>query len=143
MFVALLDDQLIGTSATLFINKNFWCGNGIYAYNCFISVLPEYAGKGVYKAMALKQEEYIKSKNVNRVFFDTHEKNKRIIEVSKKNGYEFVDFIIRKKHNSVYMVKWLDNPPYTHLQCTKNFWKIKICKKYRTYKKEYKEKLHV
>ena len=143
MFVALLDGQLIGTGATYFIDKNFWCGNGLYAYNCFVSVLPEHAGKGVYKKLALKQEEYIKSKHVNRIFFDTHEKNKRIIEVSRKNGYEFVNFILRKKHNSIYMVKWLDNPPYTHFQCVIKFWKLKIRKKYRAYKKEFKKKLHL
>lgn len=143
MFVVLVDGQLIGTGATLFINKNFWCGDGLYAYYCFLSILPEFTRKGFGRKLCIVQEEYVRSKNVNRIFFDTHEKNKRIIEVSRKNGYEFVDFIIRKKHNSIYMVKWLDNPPYTHFQCTMKFWKLKIRKKYRAYKKEFKKKLHL
>lgn len=143
MFVILLDGQLIGTGATLFIEKNFWCGNGLYAYNCFVSILPEHTRKGYGRKLCDVQEDYVKSKNVNRIFFDTHEKNKRIIQVSRKNKYEFVDYIIRKEHNSIYMVKWFDNQPYTHLQCYTKFWKIKIRKKYRAYKKEFKKKLHL
>ncbi len=143
MFVALLNGQLVGTGVVMFIDMDLWCGKGKYAYSCFDAVLPEHAGKGIYKAIALKQEEYAKSNNINRIFFDTHEKNHRMIKVSKKSGYELVDYKIRKDHNSVLMVKWLEKQPYSHFQCMKNYLKIKLDKKYYLWKKNIKKKIHI
>ena len=129
MFVAMVDDQLVGTGAVILLDKHFWCGKGKYGYHCFDAVLPEYEGKGVYKAIAAKQEAYVKSHDVDRIFFDTHEKNRRMIEMSRKSGYEFIEYRIRKDHNSVLMVKWLDQSPYSHLLCRTNFLKVKYITK--------------
>lgn len=131
MFVAMVDDKLVGTGAVIILNAKLWCGSGQYGYHCFDAVLPEYAGKGVFKALASSQEEYVKAHHVDRIFFDTHEKNYRMIEVSGKSGYEFVEYRIRKDHNSVLMVKWFDRPPYSHFLCRMTFLKMKYMKKLR------------
>ena len=131
MFVAMMDDKLVGTGAVILLNQKLWCGSGQYGYHCFDAVLPEYAGKGVYKALASAQEEYVKSHHVDRIFFDTHEKNHRMIEVSGKSGYELIEYRIRKDHNSVLMVKWFGCPPYSHFQCRITFLKMKYMKKLR------------
>ena len=129
MFVAMADGQLVGTGAVFILNKDFWCGKGQYGYHCFDAVLPEYAGKGVYKAIAAKQEAYVKSHDVDRIFFDTHEKNRRMIEMSRKSGYEYIEYRIRKDHNSVLMVKWLGKSPYSHFSCQMSFLRLKYIKK--------------
>ena len=121
MFVALMEGKPVGTGAVIFIKKNIWCHQGTIAYFCFGSVLPEYTGKGIYKALAQARENYALSKGVDTIFFDTHERNKKIIDLNKKRGYMMVDYAIRSDHNSVYMVKWLKKCPYSHLHCHLRF----------------------
>ena len=130
MFVALTEGRLVALGAVIIINKNLWCGRGLYGYSCLDAVLPEYEGRGLYRAIALKQEEYVLSKGVDRMFFDTHEKNSRMIELSRKSGYELIEYKIRKQHNSVLMVKWLKNRPYSHFYCLLNYMRIMYKKKY-------------
>ena len=57
-------------------------------------------------------------------------RNKRMIKLSKKAGYELIEFRIRHQHNSVLMVKWLKERPYSHLHCLLKFMRIKYKKKY-------------
>ena len=117
MFVALTEGRLVALGAVIILNKNLWCGKGLYGYSCLDAVLPGYEGRGLYRAISMKQEEYVLSKGVTRIFFDTHERNTRMIELSKKSGYELIEYKIRERHNSVLMVKWLRNRPYSHLYC--------------------------
>ena len=51
------------------------------------------------------------SKGYERMMFDTHERNSRLIAVSKKAGYKLVEYRVRQDHNSVLMVKWLNRQP--------------------------------
>jgi hypothetical protein len=60
MLLALDGDKLVGTAGIgEKIGKN-WYANGRYAYECFASVLPEYAGKGIYKMLEIRREEKLK-----------------------------------------------------------------------------------
>ena len=130
MFVAMEGEQLVGTGALLFLEKDMWCGKGKFAYSCFDAVHPDYSGRGVYKAIANTQEQYALSNGVNRIFFDTHEKNRRMIQISKKSGYECINYRIRDDHNSIVLLKWLQDKPYTHRQCYKTYMNTKLGKKY-------------
>lgn len=118
MFVALLKGRLVGTGAVAIREIKWWCAKGQIGYICFGSVLPEFAGKGVYKALVQARENYILSKGVDKVYFDTHENNKKIIDMSKKRGFSLVDYAIRSDHNSVLMIKWLNERPYSNLHCS-------------------------
>lgn len=128
LFVALSGEQLVATGAVRIIKKNIWCGSGDYAYCCFAAVLPEYAGRGIYRRIEIAEEEYAKSKGINRMMFDTDERNKRILSISKKNGYRFVDYRIREERKSVLLVKWLDKCPCSRIKCTIKFLWIKYHK---------------
>lgn len=138
IFVALAEGCLVGVGAIIIINKDFWCGNGLYGYSLLDAVLPGYEGRGIYRAIAMKQEEYVLSKGVGRIFFDTHEENKRMIEISLKSGYELVEYRIHKRHNSILMVKWLKDRPYTHAYCYLKFLRIKYVKKWHALKNKLK-----
>lgn len=113
LFVAKAGDRIIGTGAIALIDKKLWCGKGKYAYSFLDSVLPEYAGKGIYRRIAEAQEQYALNNGVNRIFLDTDERNLRIQEISRRNGYKLVDYRVRGDHNSVVMVKWLSGCPYS------------------------------
>lgn len=128
LFVALCGEQLVATGAVKIIKKNLWCGSGDYAYCFFAAVLPEYAGRGIYRRIEIAEEVYAKSKGVNRMMFDTDERNKRILSISKKNGYCVVDYRIREGRNSVLLVKWLDGCPYSRVKCTVKYLRIKYSK---------------
>ena len=131
LFVALCGEQLVATGAVKIIKKNLWCGKGDYAYCFFAAVLPEYAGRGIYRRIEIAEEEYARSKGVNRMMFDTDERNKRILSISKKNEYRLVEYRIRDGRNSVLLVKWLDGCPYSRIKCAIRYWIIKLGKMFR------------
>ena len=132
MLVAMDSEHLVGTGAVLFLEKDMWCGKGKYAYSCFDAVVPEYVGKGVYRAIAKTQEQYALSNGVDRIFLDTHEKNRRMIKISMKSGYECIDYKLREDHNSIIMMKWLKEKPYSHSQCYKKYMNIKLTRLLRS-----------
>ena len=111
MLVAMDAEKLVGTAAMIFLNKKLWCGSGKYAYCCFASVLPEYSGRGIYRRLLDEEHRIALSKGYERMMFDTHEGNTRIIAISKKAGYKSVEYRVRHDHNSVLMVKWLKKQP--------------------------------
>ena len=129
MLVAIDDNKVVGTAAIKVRNENMWCGKGKYAYMCFASVLPEYNGKGVFKALDSKREEIALSLGLNKMLADTHEKNTRRLEIAKKAGYRFVDYKFYRDHYNVVMVKWLDGCPYSEFRCRVEFTKSKIAVK--------------
>ena len=125
LFVAMHNGKVVGTGAVAIIEKQFWCGKGKYAY-CFLdAVLPEYRGKGIYRQIVNWQEKYAESVGVDRMLFDTHEQNKRMIKISQKNGYRLVEFRVRGGRNSVVLVKWLNDCPFSRLRCFLKYVKIK------------------
>jgi GNAT superfamily N-acetyltransferase len=129
MFVALCEGKVVATGAVAIIEKNLWCGNGRYAY-CFLdAVLPEFTGRGIYRRIVTAQESFAESMGVARMLFDTDERNKRMLDISRKNGYRFVQYRIREGRNSVLMVKWMDGCPYSRLKCAWTFFRIKRNKK--------------
>ena len=97
----------------------------------FAAVLPEYAGRGIYRRIEIAEEAYARTKGVNRMMFDTDERNKRILSISKKNEYRLVEYRIRDGRNSVLLVKWLDGCPYSRIKCAIRYWKIKLGKMFR------------
>ena len=131
LFVALSGDKLVATGAVKIIKKNLWCGNGDYAYCFFAAVLPEFAGRGIYRRIEIAEEEYARLKGVNRMMFDTDDRNKRILSISKKNNYRQVEYRIRDGRNSVLLVKWLDGCPYSRIKCAIKFWRIRLKKKFK------------
>ena len=118
MFVALLKDKLVGTGAITFLDRQLWCSKGPIANLCFGAVLPEFSGMGIYKALAEAREKYVLSIGMDKVLFDTNEKNTKIVNLNKKRGFALVDYAIRPDHNSVFMIKWLNKRPYSRLHCT-------------------------
>ena len=122
MLVALTEEgKLIGTGAVLPKKASLWFGKDTFAYCCFASILPEYNGKGIYKEMCRRQEEMAREMGLDKMLFDTHERNSRNLGHSLKAGYKFVDVKYYWDHYSVVMVKWLDGCPYSDLQCSLHY----------------------
>lgn len=131
MFVALDNNKVVGTAAVKVKRANLWCGGGDYAYCCFAAVLPEFNGMGIYKQLGLIREDSARSMGLNRMMFDTHEKNERVLSINQRNGYKPVDISIWKDHYNIVMVKWLDGSPYSDLYCKMQFVLHKWYKKLR------------
>lgn len=126
MLCAIADGKVVGTAAIIVKSSHLWCGKGNYAYCCFASVLPEYNGKGIYKALDLKREELALTLQLTRMLGDTHENNKHRLDIAKKAGYKFVDYKYYKNHYNVVMVKWLNGCPYTEFRRKIEFLKRKL-----------------
>lgn len=121
MLVAIDKEKVVGTAAIVRKAAKYWCGKGDYAYICFASVLPEYNGRGIYKALDLKREEIAHSMGLNRMLGDTHKNNTHRLVIAKKAGYRFVDYKLYGNHYNVVMVKWLDGCPYSSFWCSVNY----------------------
>lgn len=118
MLVALHNGKLVGTAAVKVIHRDYlWCGKGEYAYCFLAAVLPEYSGQGIYRRLIEAREDIARSWGINKLLFDTDERNTRVIKICKKNDFRPVDYKIREDHNSVLLVKWLDGCPYSKLKC--------------------------
>lgn len=121
MFVALDGTTLVGTAAYSVKNSSLWCGKGDYGYYCFAAILPSYRKMGIYPKLCEIREEEMVKQGIHRIMMDTHEGNKRELALARKQGFIPIDFVVRKDHNSVLMVKWLDGCPYSSLLCKGQF----------------------
>lgn len=119
MLVALDGDKLVGTAGIGEKYGNIWYANGRYAYECYAGVLPDYAGKGIYKMLEIRREEKAKEEGYDVLIGDTHSKNTHRIEIALKNGFRLVRFFraASKDHYSVVIVKWLNGCPYSSFYC--------------------------
>lgn len=122
MLVALtVENKLVGTTAFFPKTVRFWFGKNTFAYCCFSSVLPEYNGLGIYNALCKKQEELAREMGLDKIMFDTHERNRHIIEGALRAGYKFVDLQHYNDHFNVALVKWLNGCPYSAYRCRIEF----------------------
>lgn len=128
LFCAITNGKVVGTGAAFEKNVKLWFTKGRkpVCYQCFASVLPEFMGKGIYKQLVLCRERYCREIGLNRMMFDTHERNKHTINILKKNGYKFVDYRFYKDHYNIVMVKWLDGCPYSDFRLKYEFVLIKL-----------------
>lgn len=131
MFVAMDGPTPVGTAAYVEKNAALWCGKGVYGYYCFASLLPSYQKKGIYPKLCEIREMELKKQGITRIMMDTHEDNKRELAVARKQGFIPVEYVVRKDHNSVLMVKWLDECPYSAIRCKLEFVVRKACRRIR------------
>ena len=131
LLVALIQKKVVATAAIIKVNESLWCWNGDFAYMGFASVLPEYKGTGIYKALCLRREKEAKKRGLCHLLFNTHSKNSEVIAYGKKHGYRCVDVIQYDDHYNVKMIKRLNDCPYPDWYCEFQF---KIHFLYRTIK---------
>lgn len=129
MFVAVDKNTVVGTGAVIKKKHNLWCGKGEYGYLCFASVLPNYSSMGIYKQLREYIERETCKMGIDKVLFETHEGNGRMLRINSRNDYKMVDFkVTSTDHYNVLMVKWLDGCPYSDLYVK---WQFLIRKWYR------------
>lgn len=128
LFCAIADGKVVGTGAIVI--KKVWLWFTKYpeefCYLYFASVLPEYMGKGIYKQINVHREQVCREMGINRLLFDTHEKNTHIQNVLKKNGFKPVDYKFYLDHYNIVMIKWLDGCPYSEHRLKYEFFKRKL-----------------
>ena len=119
MLVAVDGEKVVGTAGIGEKYGKTWYANGRYAYECFASVLPEYAGKGIYKRLEIIREEKAQEEGYDILIGDTHSKNTHRIEIALKNGFRLVRFFRAgsNDHYSVVIAKWLNGCPYPSFYC--------------------------
>ena len=113
MFVAMDGDKVIGTVGLIKGNAKRWYTNGNYGHLCFAAVLPGYEGEGIYRSLNEKRELYAKENNCSVLIGDTNERNTKMIEIKKKEGYRLICYKVCKDHFNVVMAKWLQPCPFS------------------------------
>ena len=129
MYVAMDGEKVVGTLGIKEKSEsNFWFARGRYAYMCFGSILPDYRGRGIYKALNDACEAFARQNQLPVIVLDTHSSNKHMQAISMKAGYRLVRFscVDGGSHYSVKMAKWLNDCPFSGLYCRLMFWKSKV-----------------
>ncbi len=119
MFVAVEGNKVVGTLALIKKEGNKWYNLGKYGYLCYVAVLPECSGKGVYRSLYQVAEATAKQDGLLVLTRDTHEKNERMLKIAKQEGYHYVDFRACADHFNIVRAKWLD-------KCSFPSWYIRI-----------------
>ena len=114
MICAIKGDKLIGTAAIVTKKAKLWFDKNpaTYAYLCFACVSPDFASQGVYRQLYMYRERACVMMGLKHLMFDTHEKNRRVLEINSKNHFRAVDYKFYNDHFNIVMVKWLDGCPY-------------------------------
>lgn len=123
-FVALEDNQVVGTSSFKIIKRNvWWAKNKPVAYEFGDAIIPEYRGTDVYYDLLALRAKYIEDAGIRILQFDTAENNKLVQKLSVKKGAKRVKLYSSRKtwYYSVMMVKWLDGCPYSDWYCNFRF----------------------
>lgn len=131
MFVAMDGDKVVGTVGIMKGNGNPWYAKGNYGHTCFASVLPNYGGNGIYQLLNKKREIYAIKNNYSVLIADTNERNRKMIEIKKKEGYRFICYMACKDHFNVGMAKWLQPCPFPSWYITFRFYFSMIYQKTR------------
>lgn len=134
ILVALDGEKVIGTAAIRVRKFSYWCSGDEdrYAYFCLASLLPEYSGMGIYKAMNIRREELAREMSLTKILVDTHERNQHLLDIIKKAGFKFIGYKYCHDHFNIVAVKWLDGCPYSTFRCKFEFLKSRIWVKLRT-----------
>ena len=72
------------------------------------------------------QETVASSQGIDKMLFNTHPKNSRVINAALKNGYKKISYSFGKDSPWVYMVKWLDGKPYSDMQLDAMYGCVKL-----------------
>ena len=128
MMVALDGHKVVGTAAIIERFGHSWYAPGRYAFLGFAGVLPEYNGRGIYRDLLIKREDYAKQRGFQVMVLDTHEKNKRLQRIAKRNGFKYVSYFLvsNRDHFNVIMAKWLERRPFNSLICSCHFLLSKV-----------------
>lgn len=112
MFIAMDGSTVIGT-LTIFIRKGgTWFERGQYGFLCLVAVLPEYSGKGVYRALIDSVESEARCLGVRVLVHVTHENNKRMLKISRQAGCHYLSYKKCEDHFNIVLAKWLDECPF-------------------------------
>ena len=112
MFTALDGKKVVGTLALIKkTGKNWYC-SGEYGYLCFGAVLSAYSGKGIYRSLYQLAEPTAKEMGLTLLTRDTNEYNARMLKITKKEGYYFVDYKACRDHFNIVRAKWLNGCPF-------------------------------
>lgn len=107
---------------------NQWWHKGPCAYICYVAVVPEFKGRGVYKALSNKANQMIAEKAIDVEYLHTHIKNEAAQRAYVKDGYKKVRLSPGegKDYYSVEMAKWLDGKGKSRILCCLMYTAIEI-----------------
>lgn len=132
MFVAMDGEKIVGTYAIIVrSNSKLWFIRSNYGHLCFISILQDYRGKGVYRLLADACENIAAQKDLSVLTFDTNEHNLKIQNIKEKEGFVWVSYKACKDHYNVIMAKWLQPCPFSSLYIKFRFYFSKLYLKTR------------
>ena len=133
MLTAVEGDKLVGTAAFVPMESKLWCCKGLCLYYCMAAVSPACRGKGVYKLLCDYRDRIASDLGADLVFFDTHEKNDREIDIARRHGFIPVGIKKFSDHDNIVLARWPKGCPYSPLRCKANYlWhKFSVSLKYR------------
>lgn len=113
-YVALQNQELVGTMTVSFRTLNYWYHTGEVAIIKLVGVLPKLRGKGVASTLLKKCISVAWEKGVKVIVMDSAEKNLSLKALALNHGFNIVDYCVYEGNNfytTVYAL-WQSSCPY-------------------------------
>ena len=122
-FIAIDGDKIIGTCSVAFQNKNCWFAKGTVAYATLEAVLSDYKGQHIFKRLAQKRLEYIKSRGCDVIYMNVAEKNYTRRTIAQKEGFKKVAICYNSynPHNYIVYCYWIGKQPFSDFEISIRF----------------------
>ena len=113
-FVAMVDDEVVGTLSVSVIDVNRWFHKGKAGYIELVAVDPEIRGKHIFKSLYDECERYLKEYFIDKILIISAEKNEAIKSFCLKNGFYIVKYGRGVSNNffSNFYFKWINGCPH-------------------------------
>ena len=85
--------KLVGELSILYKKVNRWWYKGTAAYICYVAVIPEYQGRGIYSTLSKYATQIISKDGVGIQYLNTHINNKSAQKAYERDGYLPVRFV--------------------------------------------------
>ena len=123
VFVAVLNDNIIGMNSLKIINSHLWWAKGDVGFECLTAIDPTYRNTGAYFGLRKVRTNFARSLGVKIMQFSTNIDNKNVQTINAKLGFKQVRYYASSKtwYYSVIMVRWLDGCPYSNRYCDFRF----------------------
>lgn len=112
LFTALDGDKVVGTLALSKKTGRRWYVSGDYGYLCFGAVLSDYSGKGIYRSLYQLAETTAARMGLTVLTRSTNEHNARMLNITKQEGYHYVEYMALNDHFNIVRAKWLNGCPF-------------------------------
>lgn len=131
-YVAMDCDKIIGTNTCYLKHVNSGPIRGCFVKEVLVGILPEYKGQHIYSQLFELAVSYAKENKADGLITTTMEKNHKMQEIKKKQGFIYIRHFVHNGHFSVGGYLYFNGLPHSNLYYKLYFW-VQKAKSYKNW----------